>query len=141
MNAGFDECLRKRRIWEFSRGKTLAPKELGTAARDLEEATASLERASHKWATVQSYYSMFHTARALLYARNYREKSHYCLIAAIRALYVETGKLPVKLVEALHRAKELREEADYRDEWSETAATSLYVSAREFLDIAKGLLA
>lgn len=37
---------------------------------------------------MQCYYSVFHSARALLYVRNYRERSHHCLIVAIRALYV-----------------------------------------------------
>jgi len=38
--------------------------------------------------------SMFHSTRALLFAKNYREHSHYCLIVAMRALYVETRLAP-----------------------------------------------
>jgi len=76
----------------------------------------SLENEDHKWATIQSYYSLFHSARALLYAQNYREKSHYCLIVAIKALYVEEKILPPHLVEGFMKAKTLRENADYYDE-------------------------
>jgi len=54
---------------------------------------------------------MFHSARALLYARDYREKSHYCLIVALRHLYVDKKLLPASIVESLNRAKTLRENA------------------------------
>ena len=82
---------------------------------------------------------MFHSARALLYAKNYREKSHYCLIISLRALYVEQRLLPVTLVESLLQAKRLREQADYYDEWSQTGAKSLLNAAEKFLTIARQL--
>ena len=34
MNAEFKECLRRKKIWEFSRGKSLAEKELKIAEKD-----------------------------------------------------------------------------------------------------------
>ena len=101
MNSEFDDCLRRKRIREFSRGKTLVGKELHMAESDLTDAKKSFDQQSYKWATIQSYYSMFHSARALLYAKNYREKSHYCLIISLRALYVEQRLLSVTLVESL----------------------------------------
>jgi uncharacterized protein (UPF0332 family) len=72
---------------------------------------------------------MFHGARVLLYSEGYRERSHYCLIIALRALFVEVGLLKVSLVEALQRAKSLREEADYNNDWSEDSAKSLFLSS------------
>ncbi len=66
MNPEFEDCLRKKRIWEFTRGQAIAVKELETAADDLASAKRSLETGGYKWATIQSYYSMFHSARALL---------------------------------------------------------------------------
>lgn len=82
---------------------------------------------------------MFHSARALLYAKNYREKSHYCLIISLRALYVEQKLLPVTLVESLLQAKRLREQADYYDEWSQASAESLLSAAEKFLAMASRL--
>lgn len=140
MNADFEECLRRKRIWEFSRGKSLAEKELKTAEKDLSDGEEGLEREKYKWSTVQAYYSMFHSARALLYAKNYREKSHYCLIAALRALYVDKKLLPSSLIESLQNAKKLREQADYYDEWSKEGAESLLSAAEEFLSISKALI-
>jgi uncharacterized protein (UPF0332 family) len=122
MNPEFQECLKKQKIKPFSRGKTLVGKELDTAKSDLEQAKSSYENGSYKWAMIQAYYAMFHSARTLLYARNYRERSHYCLIVAVRALYVDMNLMPAGLVEALHRGKTLRESADYYDQWSQTGA-------------------
>ena len=85
LNPEFEECLRKGKIKEFSRGKSLVEKELNTAESDLKNARTTFENNGYKWATIQSYYSMFHSARALLYAKNYRERSHYCLLIAIKS--------------------------------------------------------
>jgi uncharacterized protein (UPF0332 family) len=45
----------------------LVTKELEVAQDDLAEAEAGYERGSYKWSTIQSYYAMFHAARALLF--------------------------------------------------------------------------
>lgn len=139
MNSEFDDCLRKSKIREFSRGKTLVAKELLTAENDFADAQQSFGQKRYKWATIQSYYSMFHSARALLYAKNYREKSHYCLIISLRALYVDPKLLSVTMIESLLQAKRLREQADYYDEWSSSGAESLIKSAEKFLTAAHQL--
>lgn len=141
MNVDFEECLRRRRIWEFSRGKSLVEKELKTAEKDFADGKEGLERQKYKWSTVQAYYSMFHSARALLYAKNYREKGHYCLIVALRAFYVDKKLLPQSLIESLQNGKRLREQADYYDDWSKEGAESLLNAAEQFLNKAKALIA
>ena len=74
MNTKFQKCLQKGLIKSFSRGKTLVKKELKNAKLDLNSARKSFIEKNYKWATIQLYYSMFHSARALLYAKNYREE-------------------------------------------------------------------
>jgi uncharacterized protein (UPF0332 family) len=140
MNPEFEQCLKNQKIKEFSRGKALIGKELEAADSDLKQAKISIENRSYKWATVQSYYAMFHSARALLYAKNYREKSHYCLIIAIKALYTEKNLLPLYLIESLQKGKTLRESADYYDDWSEIGANEMLKNASEFIAKAKELL-
>jgi uncharacterized protein (UPF0332 family) len=83
MSLAYTECLRKGKIKEFSRGKSLAPKELDTAASDLNRAYKTFDDGDYKWATIQMYYAMFHAGRAMIYSRNLREHSHFCLIEAI----------------------------------------------------------
>lgn len=139
MNADYEGCLKRGKIKPFSRGIALVSKELETAASDLRRAELTCKEGDYKWATIQLYYSMFHSARALLYAKNLREHSHFCLIAAIRALYVETKKIPVLLVEGLEEAKALREDADYYNRWSVHGCENLLKTAKEFLAIATSL--
>ena len=105
----------------------------------MKRARKTFEDGDYKWATIQAYYAMFHAARALLYARNLREHSHFCLIAAIRALYVAAKEFPVKYLEALQEAKSLREEADYHNRWSQAGCGKLLIQAQEFLKKAQAL--
>ena len=134
MTIEHDECVKKGKIKPFSRGITLAPKELETAKADLETARKTYKEDDYKWATIQIYYSMFHSARALLYAKNLREHSHYCLISAIKTLYVETKQLPVDLLEGLQEAKNLREDADYYNRWSKQGCEKLLKLAERLLE-------
>jgi uncharacterized protein (UPF0332 family) len=140
MSIDYEDCLKKGKIRSFSRGKGLADKELQAASADLERAQKTFKDNDYKWATVQLYYSMFHSARALLYCKNLREHSHFCLIAAIQTLYVETKHFPVTLLEALKKAKSLREDADYYDRWSEEGCRKLLSAGEDFLDRAKQII-
>ena len=140
MNPEFEKCLKKNKIRKFSRGKFLAEKELKIAGSDLQQAKTTFSENNYKWATIQCYFSMFHSARALLYVKGYKEKSHHCLIVAIRALYVENKLLPVRLIEGLQKAKILRENADYYDEWSKTGAETILETAEKFLEKSKELV-
>ena len=74
-----------------------------------------------------------HSPPGLWSQQNYREKSHWCLIEAIRVLYVESGKLEYWLVEAIKEAKRLREEADYYGEYKQEMAKNLLSKLKNFL--------
>ncbi|MGB2844490.1 MAG: HEPN domain-containing protein [Candidatus Aminicenantaceae bacterium] len=140
MNSEFKDCLKKQKIKEFSRGKALVNKELKTAEEDLKTSKQSFNSKNYKWTTIQCYYSMFHSARALLYQKNYRERSPYCLIVALRVFYEEKGHLSVNLIEGFQKAKSLRENADYYDQWSKAGAEPLLDLAEKFLNSSIKLL-
>ena len=140
VNPEFEECLEKGKIKRFSRAKALVGKEIEAAAWDLERAGKSLSDKDYKWSTIQSYYSMFHSGRALIYRKGYREKSHYCLIVALRHLYVEQGLLPIRLVDGLAKGKGLRENADYYSNWSELGAQAMLSLAEELFQAGKKIL-
>ena len=135
-----EKCLERGRIKKFPKAKTLVASELKLAGEDLRSAEGSLADGNFKWATIQSYYSMFHTARALLYAKGYREKSHYCLIESIRSLYVSRSLLSFEFVETLKLGKSLRENADYYGDFSEDGVEGMLSSAAEFLKAARKIL-
>ena len=140
MSQEFKKCLERGKIKKFSPGKSLANKELRLAADDLKISLKSLSEENYKWSIVQSYYSMFHSARALIYFKGYREKSHFCLIEGVKSLFVETGEISASLVESLLEAKNLREAADYYGDFSELNCRKLTKKAEEFLTAAKKLL-
>ena len=97
----FEDCLKRKKIIRFPAAKKLADKELEVARADLAASRQSIRQKNYKWATVQAYYTMFHAARTLLYHKGYREKSHYCLILALKAFYVREAVLEMRLVESL----------------------------------------
>ena len=66
-------CLRAGRIVRVTPSVPMIEKELDAAQLDLETAEGSLSRDNAKWASVQAYYSMFHSAKALVLWKGYRE--------------------------------------------------------------------
>ena len=140
MSQEFERCFKKAKIKKFSQGRTLAPKELKLVAEDLKTARETFKDKNYKWSVIQSYYSMFHSARALLYNQNYRERSHFCLVEAIRFLYVEKDLLSTFLLESLVEAKNLREAADYYGDYSPINSKKLLKKAEKFLKKSKELI-
>ena len=140
LNQEFTSCVEKGKIVTFAGGPSLVAKELDSANDDLAASKDSLPRGNYKWATIQTYYSMFHIARALIYAKKYRENSHYCLVVALEHLYVERGVLEKGFVENLMIGKEMRESADYRSSFSREGAENLIKAAEDFRDSAGKLV-
>ena len=136
----FERCLSSGRIQRVDAEMEWVQKELEQASYDLARARGSLKRRDYKWAIVQGYYSMFHGAKALVLRAGYREKSHVCLIVALRHLYVAQGRLDAVNADNLEQAMGLRNQADYSLEysgdWARAVvknAASLMVAARKAL--------
>ncbi len=136
----FDVALAKQRIVAFADAPRLIDKELAAASDDLTEARDRSTGGKFKYATITAYYSMFHAARALLYSKGYREKSHYYLLVALRALFVDRKLIPEKLAREFHEAMVLREEADYHGMFSEEGAMRTINAATELLASVKKVL-
>lgn len=116
----------------------MVAKELEGAHRDLKTARKSLKEGDPKWATIQAYYSIFHAARALLYRKGFRERSHRGLLAALRLLY--PGKAVGSMFENFSEAMTLREQADYGLVYSEDSAHIAIEDADSFLEESSKLL-
>jgi uncharacterized protein (UPF0332 family) len=140
INLEFQKALEKKRILHFSKSKALIKKELGAAKDDLNEAKDRLKNKKYKYATITAYYSMFHAARALIYSKGYREKSHYYLLVALQALFVDKRLIEEELAKDFHTAMVLRESADYHGEFSKEGAESSIESATKFLRKAGAIL-
>jgi uncharacterized protein (UPF0332 family) len=113
---------------------------LKSAKEDLAEARDRLRNGRYKYATINSYYSIFHAARALLYSRGYRERSHHCLSVAIEALFVKTNKISERFIRIFKNIMSLRESADYNSSFSEEGAFLSISNAQEFLEMVMVLL-
>ena len=137
----FESCVKSGKLRRFSPGPTFVAGELAAAEGDLDEARRTLAAGGMKWATVQAYYSMFHTARALLYSKGYRERSHRCLVIGLRELYVGPRLLELEFVEGLEAGKTLRENADYYSRFSQAGAQKSVDLAGSFLARARALTA
>lgn len=130
--------LNERKITRAQIGREMVLKEMEAAETDLRDAHDSFENKKYKWATIQGYYSMFHSVRALLFSRGFREKSHYALLLAIRELFSE--ELEQSLIDKFEDGLSLRQEADYGLKFSETGANDTIVGAEELLARVKEIL-
>ncbi len=140
VNLDFKKGLESKRIIRFEEGEKSVRNEISAAQDDLSEALDRFDKEKFKYATITAYYSMFHSARALLYSQGYREKSHYYLLVAIRALFVEKDLMAEKLLNEFHEAMVLRENADYNSQFSKEGAQAGINTAKEMLALAKSIL-
>lgn len=140
MSRDFKKCIEKKGLYKSDGAKRLFKKELESAEADLGDAKRSLSDGRFKWATIQAYYAMFHAARALLYSKGYRERSHYCVVAGIEHLFADEGLLDMKWARALRNAMSMREDADYASEFSRDGADTTVKNAEGFLKEAKKIL-
>jgi uncharacterized protein (UPF0332 family) len=140
MNGAFEECLKKRKIIAFPWAKGFVKRELAAAKDDLTEAKDRLRNGRYKYATINSYYSIFHAARALLYTQGYRERSHHCLSVAMEELFVKTGKMNNRFIKIFKNSMSLIESADYSSSFSMESAIINISNAQEFFDMTAKLL-
>ena len=131
MTISFGECLKRGLINHHPRDPDSVERELAGARSDLQDARDNYERGKYLWATVQSYYSMFHAARAALYHEGYREKSHQCIEAFLEKLASE-GRLDRRFADYYIAVRHLRESANYTLTFSEGNAAFAIRSAAEF---------
>lgn len=136
----FERCLKERRIVTMKASREMIEKELKGAEYDLSSAEESYQDEDYKWASVQAYYSMFHAAKALVFKKGYREKSHYCLLIALRELYVTTKILDPEFADNFEMIMDIRHEADYALTYEEESAGIAIENAKSFFGKALNLL-
>ncbi len=140
MDSRFKNCMDDGKIVKIGVQIDLVKKELAAAESDLKSCEKSLKENDPKWATVQAYYSMFHSAKALVLSKGFREKSHYCLSVALKALFVDSNLLDSEYYEKFRDCMNLRQEADYGMAYSEKSAGEVAEWAKELLSETKKLL-
>lgn len=129
----FERCIKERHLIKIKATNEMIEKEITTAEYDLERSKESMKDEDYKWASVQAYYSMFHAAKALVLKKGYREKSHYCLIIAVRELYMKDGTMNDELADTLELCMHLRQDADYGLIYDKESADTAIHYAQQFL--------
>ena len=137
MRYRFEECLERGKIVSIPVDPALVRKEFREAESDLQASERSLAEHQEKWAIIQGYYSLFHSLRALIFNKGYREKSHRCLKYAVEALLVDEGILKADVLEQFSFAMDLREGADYGCIYNEESARLVVLSARSVFEMVK----
>ena len=140
MRYQFEKCIDKGKIVKIEIAPDLISKEMDEARNDLDSCERSMQENNFEWAIIQAYYSMFHSFRALIFSKGYREKSHICIKYAIEALFVEIGTLDNQLLQDFSYAMKIREGADYGNVYGEDSALELRNSANRIYEVAKGLI-
>ncbi len=138
INTEIQRLLNERKLLRAQINRDMISKEIEAAEADLSDAQDSLQNNKFKWATIQGYYSMFHIARALLFSKGFREKSHFALFLALRALF--SNEIEVSLIRQFEECMNLRQEADYGLTFSETVALDSIDGAEKLLARSKKIL-
>jgi len=136
----FENCLKERKIVKVKPSKKIIDAEVKSAEYDLDRSKENLARKDYKWASIQAYYSMFHSSKALVFNKGYREKSHYCLLVAFKELYIKTGEVDREFADNFEMCMDIRQEADYGLTYSSGSAEIVVESAEKLLEVTKDLL-
>jgi len=139
MDNGFKK-YKKGNIVQICIDSELIEKEIKEAYYDLKSAENSIENANYKWAIVQSYYSMFHAFRGLLFSRGYKEKSHTGLKYAIKSLFVDYGVINDNIFMDFGFAMKAREMADYSYIYDKEIAFNMLESNKKLINEVESLL-
>lgn len=134
----FRRLLEERKLQRIQPKTEIVTKEIVSSEYDLGKSRNSFEEEDYKWAIVQGYYSMFHAARALIYSKGYREKSHRACLVALREFFLDS--LGEERIKDLEEAMDLRESADYGSAYTDQDAKNLVEKAEAFLENVKRIL-
>lgn len=134
-----EQCLAGGYLKETKPNKDIQDKEISSAEYDLKRAEASLDEKDYKWSIIQSYYAIFHSARALLNKIGYREKRHFAIGAVLERM-AKDRKINTRLVSDFHAAMSAREDADYRDIYSKETAEYLAEISEDFVKEIKSII-
>ncbi len=131
----FEECLDKGLIKKDPIARERVESSLIIAERFLRSSNRNLEIDEYEMAEIAAYNSAFHAARALLFAKGFTERSHFCLGVALKGLY--RGNI-LDLLKTFDKIRLSRHNVQYGGTLvGEEEAAFVTEFARDFLDAAK----
>ena len=126
-----NECIEQGFLKKIKSDKDLIDKEVKESEYDFSKSKKAFEEEDYKWCIVKAYYSMFHSARAVLFKLGFREKRHFAISIVLEELN-KKGKLESRYVNDFNSAVSSREDADYHYIYSKEKAKQSLEIAEEF---------
>lgn len=133
----YQNCLERGLIRKASVSKEEVEQQLEIAGNYARKAEIVLGKETFDISLLTSYISIFHSARALLYSKGYKERSHFCLFEFVREEFKNRPEI-VRLAEIAQNYRETRHMIQYDgDLCSEDSAREAINDAKKFLEAAK----
>lgn len=136
----FKECLSKGMIRKDTSAPQRVQKSIEIADRFLYSAKKNIEIEEFEMAELASYNSIFHSARSLLFNEGYTERSHICVIVALKKLYNKNQTL-INLLSTFDRIRISRHNIQYGGLLIDIEeAEFVFNFAKQFLETAKKII-
>lgn len=127
----FDDCVKKGLIKKKQGTEERVSMSIETSQRFLKSAKRNYEIKEYEMCFLAAYNSMFHSCRSLLFNKEYIEKSHFCLIKAIRKLYKDEEVN--EAMDSFDRMRTSRHEVQYRGYFCEDEEAEFAIKEAESL--------
>ncbi|MBD3248859.1 HEPN domain-containing protein [Candidatus Woesearchaeota archaeon] len=118
------QAIEKRILEKIEPDEKLVTKEFSESDYDIESSERAFEDEDFKWCIVKCYYSMFHSARAVLFKLGFKERRHFAINVVLEDLN-NKGKLETVYINDFRAAVSAREDADYHYSYSKESAQYL----------------
>ena len=136
----FKDCLSKGLIRKDKSAPERMKKSLEIAERFLSSAQKNIKIEELEMAEIAAYNSIFHSARSLLFEKEYTERSHICVILALKEVYKSNNEL-LELLNTFDKIRISRHNIQYGGELIDIEeAEFVYEFAKQFLEKTKKII-
>jgi len=136
----FKDCLSKGLIRKDKSAPERVKKSLEIAERFLSSAVKNIEIDELEMSEIASYNSIFHSARSLLFKEGYTERSHICVILALKELYKKNYEL-LEILNTFDKIRISRHNIQYGGDLIDNEeAEFVYEFAMQFLEKAEKII-
>lgn len=133
----YEDCLERGLLRKGSIGPGEAKNQLAIAANYMRKAELVCGKDTYDVSFLTAYISIFHSARALLYSKGCKERSHFCLFEFVKAEFGGDAGIR-RLAEVSQNYREMRHLIQYEGSvCTEAAAREIISDAKAFMEAAK----
>lgn len=129
-----DDCFKYRLLRKIKPDLEKSKRSLEIAKKRLSGANDAFKLKIFQYVVLESYMTMFHSSRALLYKDGIQEKNHYAIFIYLKEKY--SDKIPIYIINFLNIHRTQRHEALYGFDYepNENDAQRSLSDAKVFLE-------